>query len=90
MLTFIRGTLVGGRNRQENTNKNKQWWDTDGDGDDPTLTMTDDEIEANFDRLWDEAAAHAASSKEENTTNSIPTLQQVANENGRYLDDKQY
>eukprot|EP00985_Skeletonema_marinoi_P032933 scaffold40031_cov336-Skeletonema_marinoi.AAC.1 len=82
MLTFIRGTLVGGRNRQESTNKNKQWWDTDGDGDDPTLTMTDDEIAANFDRLWDEAAAHAASSKEKNTTNSIPTLQQVANEGG--------
>eukprot|EP00985_Skeletonema_marinoi_P004357 scaffold1904_cov152-Skeletonema_marinoi.AAC.1 len=52
--------------------------------------MTDDEIAANFDRLWDEAAAHAASSKEKNTTNSIPTLQQVANESGRYLDDKQY
>ena len=88
MLTFIRGTLVGGRNQQESTNTNRPWWDTDGD--DPTLTMTDDEIEANFDRLWDEAVAHAASSKEKNTTNSIPTLQQVANESGRYLDDKQY
>jgi len=52
--------------------------------------MTDDEIAANFDRLWDEAVAHAASSKEKNTTNSIPTLQQVANESGRNLDDKQY
>ena len=52
--------------------------------------MTDEEIEANFDRLWDEAVAHAANSKEKNTANSIPTLQQVANESGRNLDEKQY
>jgi len=88
LLTFIQGTLVGGRNRQESTNTNRPWWDTDRD--DPTLTMTDDEIAADFDRLWDEAVAHAAGSKEKNTTNSIPTLQQVANESRRNLDDKQY
>ena len=26
MLTFIRGTLVGGRNQQESTNTNRPWW----------------------------------------------------------------
>jgi len=54
--------------------------------------MTDYEIEAYFDSLWDDAVKHAATSSgnENNTTHSIPTLQQVANESTNKLDEKQY
>jgi hypothetical protein len=56
LLTFIQGTLVGGRHRQQGKS---------------TIT-------------------NAASSNDNTTTHSIPTLQQVADESKNKLDDKQY
>jgi len=54
--------------------------------------MMDNEIEANFDSLWDDAVKHATTTNgnENNTTHSIPTLQQVADESTNKLDEKQY